>query len=85
MLVLCIGSQSAAKQRLRRARWRDGRLSVGPGEFDAMSKNGAFIAFEPGKGDNGYASLPGTLGFGWQPIPRGNPLYEEAMNCLSGI
>lgn len=86
MLVLCIGGQSAAKQRLRRAGWREGRVSVGPAEFDAVSKGGALIAFEPDKGDLGFASLPQTMAIGgWQPIPRGNPLYEEAMNCLSDI
>lgn len=85
MFVICVGGQKAAKERLRRAGWRAGNMQIGNASFEAMSKMGAMIAFEPEQGDDGYASSPGTLGFGWQPLYRGNELYEEAMDCLSDV
>ena len=85
MFVICVGGQKAAKERLRRAGWRAGNIRIGNASFEAMSKMGAMVVFEPGKGDDGYASLPGTLGFGWQPLPRGTEFYEEAMDCLSDV
>ena len=85
MFAICVGGQLAAKERLRRAGWWVGNVQVGNISFEAMSKMGASIVFEPGKGDDGYASLPGILGFTLQPLPRGNELYEEAMDCLSDV
>ena len=85
MFAICVGGQKAAKERLRKAGWRSGSVGIGNAFFDTMSKGNAMIAFEPGKGDDGYASLPGVLGFGWQPLQRGDEIYEEAMDCLSGI
>ena len=87
MFAICVGGQVAAKERLRRAGWWVGNIQVGNTLFEAMSKMGVSVVFEPKKGDDGYASLPGTpgLGFGWQPLPRGNELYEEAMDCLSDV
>ena len=85
MYAICIGGQDAARERLRRAGWRAGYVRVGNVSFEAISKMGAMVVFEPEKGDAGYASLPGTLGFGRQPLPRGSEFYEEAMDCLSDV
>ena len=85
MFVICVGGQKAAKERLRCAGWRAGNIQIGNASFEAMSKMGAMVVFEPGHGDDGYASLPGTLGFGRQPLPRGSEFYEEAMDCLSDV
>ena len=46
-----------------------------------MSKGGAIVAFEPG-GAEGYSSLPGIMAIGFAPLPKGDALYEEAMDCL---
>ena len=85
MYAICIGGQNAAKKRLSRAGWQVGNVQVGNASFEAMSKMGAMVVFEPGKGDDGYASLPGALVFGWQPLQKGSELYEEAMDCLSDV
>lgn len=85
MFVICIGGQAAAKDRLAAAGWRVGALGINGVAFEAASKNGAVVVFEPGYGDDGYASLPGGMGMGFLPLPRGNPLYEEAMDCLSDV
>ena len=85
MYALCVGGQKAAKERLRKAGWRSGSIGIANAFFETMSKGDAMIAFEPEKGDDGYASLPGAFGFGFQPLGRGTPLYEEAMDCLSNV
>lgn len=85
MYVICVGGQRAAKERLRKAGWSMGTVSIGGAAIEAASKLWAIVAFEPGKGDDGFASEPGTIEFGFTPLKKNDQLREEAMNCLSGL
>ena len=80
-LVQCAGGQGAAKARLAAKGWAPMEIMLGPARIEAMSKGYATVAFDP-SGD--YASEP--LGGIMPPmaLPGGDPLREEAMDCLCG-
>ena len=81
MLVMLNGGAKAAKQRLSRKGWIPMEFNIGPARIEAMGKGMVIVAFHP---DGDFSSLPGTMGFVFQPIPRGEALYDEAMDCLCG-
>ena len=81
MLIMYRGTEEEAKARLRKKGWRDARMDVGPqGAIELMQKDSVIIAFDP---DGGYASEPcAQTAFGFVPLPHGEPLREEAVDCL---
>ena len=83
MLVQVSGGYDAAMARLRAKGWRPLALTAMNAVFRCAAKAGAVIAFGP---DGDFASEPGVPNgmAGFVPLPRGDALREEGMDCVCG-
>ena len=83
MIVSTNGGYEAAMDRLRAKGWRPMAIEVFGGTLRCVAKGSAIIAFSP---DGDFASEPGVMNgiAGFFPLPRGDLLREEGMDCLCG-